>query len=632
LSFQGADRSYRLFQSQAFDQSILPASRSSERATPAKIPAFLVRRESTLQGVFGSLKTLCTRTRLHSSRGSKYFNGNSNVTRSRIPALGIADSLLLHCALIMGIIYVPMALPTKAPKLSSTFLPPEVIFYPVPEHRPASHLPRITPRGRGGRPGSGTRPEIAPDFGRTKSNVDLTAISKPLHPDNLHQTIVQPASPPELRIPNDLQLPNLALGSLDAPKKPNIDLALKKPAQQNTNLATNMATPAPETKADYSLTTVLQPTNSQPKMPIPAGSIARPMRVDGKLVSEMATPTAETNSDHSLGSSLQGSNSQPKMPLSGGSIARPMRRDGAVDGVAEGTSDAPQIGITGDGRAILAIGIDPSGPNSAIAVPPGSRWGDFSVAPGTGGAGSPGGHASGAPGGGGSAGNGHSGDESVGLGPGHEGGGGGKNGSSAELSIKGSGTSVGGSTALLDPRIEAKMVYPVPMAIGANFRKNRMIVSSGPMGGGGLDVYGALTCGKIYTIFLPMNGASWTMQYCPKTVSVEAPKTETYASVIHLEPGLVPPDPDMESRYDFKRLPMPPGKAQKLIVLKGSLLEDGSIANLEIYQSIVSQMDEAARIAFGRWKFKPAMRAGKPIALDILVGIPPEGGSVSDSK
>jgi hypothetical protein len=501
----------------------------------------------------------------------------------------------------------------------------------VPEHRPASRLPRITPPGRGGRPGSGIHPNVAPDFGRTTSNADLTAISKPLHPDNLHQTIVQPASPPDVRIPNDLQLPNLALGPLNAPKKPNIDLSLKKPAQQNEKLAADMATPTADAQTDYSLTTVLQPTNSQPKMPIPAGPIARPMRIDGKLVSDTATPTVETNADHSLGSSLQGSNSQPKMPLTGGSIAKPTRRDGASDGLA-GTADAPEIGTAGDGRAILAIGIAPSGPNTGIAVPPGSRWGDFSIAPGTGGSGSPGGHASGAPGGGASGGTGRAGDASVGLGPGIEGGGGGKNGSPTELSIKGSGSSVGGSTALLDPRIEARMVYPVPVAIGANFRKNRMIVTAGPMGGGGLDAYGALTCGKVYTIFLPMNGASWTMQYCPKSTSAEAPKAETYASVIHLEPGLVPPDPDMDSRYDFKRMPVPPGKAQKLIVLKGTLQEDGNIANLEIYQGIVTQMDEAARIALSRWKFKPAMRAGKPIALEILVGIPPEGGAAGDSK
>jgi TonB family protein len=61
-----------------------------------------------------------------------------------------------------------------------------------------------------------------------------------------------------------------------------------------------------------------------------------------------------------------------------------------------------------------------------------------------------------------------------------------------------------------------------------------------------------------------------------------------------------------------------------LIVLKGTLREDGTVDGLEIYQGIVPQMDEAARLAFSRWKFKPAMRAGKPVAIELLVGIPPE--------
>jgi hypothetical protein len=33
-------------------------------------------------------------------------------------------------------------------------------------------------------------------------------------------------------------------------------------------------------------------------------------------------------------------------------------------------------------------------------------------------------------------------------------------------------------------------------------------------------------------------------------------------------------------------------------------------------------MDEAARIAFSRWKFKPAMRDGQPVSVEILIGIP----------
>jgi hypothetical protein len=185
---------------------------------------------------------------------------------------------------------------------------------------------------------------------------------------------------------------------------------------------------------------------------------------------------------------------------------------------------------------------------------------------------------------------------------------------------------------MLDPHLEAKMIFPVGL-LGPRLPKNRMIVSAGPIGGGGLGVYGALPCAKIYTIFLPMNDNSWTMQYCQKSgASPEGPETDPRSTVIRMEPGLVPPDPDLESRYDFKRVSVPPGKGHKLIVLKGTLREDGTVEALEVYQGIVPEMDEAARLAFSRWKFRPAMRSGKPVALELLVGISPEIVPAGESR
>jgi TonB family protein len=142
------------------------------------------------------------------------------------------------------------------------------------------------------------------------------------------------------------------------------------------------------------------------------------------------------------------------------------------------------------------------------------------------------------------------------------------------------------------------------------------------MGGGGLDVYGALHCGKIYTVFFPMPGKGWTLQYCRSGAPEAKAGVADRANVIHLEQALLPPD--AEAKFDFKRLPVPLDKKLKMIVLKGSITEDGTVANLQIYQSIVPQMDEAARAAFSRWKFKPALRGGRPVAVEILVGIPPE--------
>ena len=177
---------------------------------------------------------------------------------------------------------------------------------------------------------------------------------------------------------------------------------------------------------------------------------------------------------------------------------------------------------------------------------------------------------------------------------------------------------------MLDSPLEAKMIYPVAMK-GPTVRKNQMIVSAGPIGGGGLGVYGALPCSKIFTIFLPMNNSNWTMQYCQKSSpSSGTPDADSQSTVLRLETGLVPPDPDLDSRFDFKRLSVPPGKARQMIVLKGKLREDGTVDDLEVYQGLVPEMDEAARLAFSRWKFRPAMRAGKPVAIEVLVGIPPE--------
>jgi TonB-like protein len=163
------------------------------------------------------------------------------------------------------------------------------------------------------------------------------------------------------------------------------------------------------------------------------------------------------------------------------------------------------------------------------------------------------------------------------------------------------------------------MVYPVEKALTLP-RKSQLVVSTGPMGGGGLNVYGALHCGKIYTIFLEMPGKNWTMQFCQHGEKNENSVKQTQSAVVHLEEGLVAPY--AESKFDFRRLPVPEKDSRKLIVLKGILQEDGTVGKLEVYQGLLSEMDEAAKLALGRWKFKPATRAKIPVAVDILVGVP----------
>jgi len=90
--------------------------------------------------------------------------------------------------------------------------------------------------------------------------------------------------------------------------------------------------------------------------------------------------------------------------------------------------------------------------------------------------------------------------------------------------------------------------------------------------------------------------------------------------VIHYDTGLVPPD--AEEKFDFLRLPVPEDKKDAMFILQGVIREDGSVAELRVLQGIQEEADRVAIAAFGRWKFKPALREGKAVAVEILVGIP----------
>ena len=480
----------------------------------------------------------------------------------------------MHCALIMLVVYLPQALPGKALAFNSSPASHEKIYYRVPLLDASQTLPRIAPAGPGARPGTGSKPNQLPALGSTAAHSNLTVVSKPAIPDNTRQTIYQRSSPPDLRIPVEVKLPNMVLGNpLEAPKAPlQIDPNSAKPTQVNRQLAPEAAPSVTSEAPKTPLVTYLDPSSSQPRLAIPLAGAAK--------------PTLKTG-------------------------------NGGPSGAANGGVAAP-----GDGNDLLVVGVDPGPAGSVVALGPGNRWGEFSISPAGGQPGSPGGSPGGVVGGG-TGGTGLGGDGSTGVGPGGGGGGGGASGKSGAISISGSGGS-GSSGALVSAPLTS-MVYPVPAAVLPKVRKSGFVVSAGPIGGGGLAVYRALTCGKIYTVFLPMPGKNWTMQYCQKADPAEPkPNPDNRSTVIHLESALIPPDADPDSRFDFQRLPVPIEKGHKIIVLRGSLLADGTVSGMQVYQGLVPAMDEAARLAFSRWKFKPAMRDGKPVAVDILVGISPE--------
>lgn len=522
-----------------------------------------VRRDHVFSDWRDSVAALASRAAPRSSISANYHLRGANVGEFHFAGRPFGASFLLHFFFVALVLYLPWATSAKTSARLTRPSDGEKIYYWVPP-LDSPKLPRLAPAGPGGRPGSGSEPTRVPALGSVAPHPNINIVSKPIHADNLRQTIYQSSAPPDLKIAAEQKLPNIVLVHAQDALKAPLDLSLAKPTQANPQVAA-MAAPSVNTNPANSLTTLLTPSKDQPRLPIPA--------------------------------------------LGGGAPIQRFRD--ASESVAGGTS--------GDAPDLLVLGVDPADSMTKFSVPGGNRWGEFSIAPPTGTPGSPGGDPGGAVGGGNEGGK-LGGDGSAGIGPGRSGGGG-TSGTPVLVSIAGPG---GGSASpgLLDSAFPASMVYAVA-APALNVRKNALVIFAGPMGGGGLNVYGALKCGKIYTIFLPMPGKNWSLQYCDKSASTQKVASEGGTTVVHLDTPLLPPDFDVAQRFNFKRIPVPVEKTHRSIILKGTIAIDGTVQNLVVYQGVIPVMDEAARIAFSRWHFKPAMKNGKPVEVEILVGIPP---------
>ena len=539
-------------------------------ATQPGIPRFLVVRDKAFASWWGSLKSLCVPARLRLYTTPVRLFRNTPVARFRFAGRPLLLSVLLH---IVGVLWYPY-LPSW--NFSRLVAPAEVasaepakIYYRLNLTGVIQKLPRVRLAGTRERPGSGLAAAQLPVLGSAAAHPKIPIVLRPPNTDNRKQTIHQSESAPELRITMDLKVLNLVEG-VAVPPKPQIQFSPRssRPIHTKNRVTTE---PAPELN-----------TSTSPSV-IP--------------LSELASV-------------------QLNLPVPPPAPAATNRRDDTVvlaDGVL----------LSKDPTALVLVGIHPSSTSPSLDLPLGNRWAELSIALTGGGAGSSGSVRSGSRKSG-PEGAEIGGDRGEGAGAGR--GGFGERGEAAGggvSSISGEGSGGGSSP---NPMLPANMVYPVPSFVLP--RKNALVVSAGPTGGGGLDTYGALHCGKIYTVFLQMPGKSWTLQFCESKHDLGSNATRGGRSaVVRLESGLLPPDAEL--RFDFRRLPLPPESAHKLILLRGLILEDGTVHGVQVYRSVLPQMDEAARLAFSRWKFKPAMREGRPVSVEILVGIPldaPSGG------
>jgi hypothetical protein len=531
---------------------------------------FLVPVEPRLSSARKSLVTVFSRARQGPARYPLRMFRILEMRFMNAPARSLLASCVVNVGLMVLLIWIFPTTFSASNDADQLLTNRYEIHYVPPAVLAKLRIPKIAPAGPGGIPGQGEYNATFQRLGSTVYHSSLTAISQPKRPDNNHQTVIQPNIRPELRLSEDVHLPNLIVESAMPPKpRAPVSVAWHAPTPtKKTKSNTELAPPTLASTNPNSVIVILGPSTAAPAMPV-----------------QQPPPASADASDEKL--------------------------DPAVEQAIYNGNGAQ------GGKGIVVLSTDPSLATGTMGLPLGNRAGSFSISPAGALTGSPGGVPGGITGSG-HVGPGSGGDGSVGIGNGSSGGGGANGTESGIVSVTGAN---GGSGSGTLPNSTAARDMVVEMAPYTPLRKNALIVSTGQMGGGGLGVYQALPCRKIYTVFLPMPGMNWTLQYCAQDDSIadQAVTINGGGATVRMPSGLVPPTAELQ--FDFKRLPLPPEKSRKMIILKGAIREDGTVEHVEVYSGVLPLMDEAARIAFSRWKFTPALRAGKPVTVQILVGI-----------
>jgi hypothetical protein len=532
------------------------------------------------------------------------------------PIRGVLLSIFAHAAafiLITHLNFLPGYVPPRTVEASE----PTPIYLDM-EALKALHilrsLPVIQPAGAGGAAGSSEHTVRVVLQAAAVEHPKVTIVLNPLKPDNKRQAISQQIAPPDLKIQMEQKIPDIIMPEGPTLAKPKVDMSIRQPnAPTNTqnhqvDAAPNMAANVPE--LSFKVTPNIARPNVDMAMHQPNGpAISNNRPIDA--------PTMAANAPE-LSLKITSTVQQPQLPVSYFASSSMQAPHGNKSG--GGAPRASGANPSGDANGgVIVMSVDPGTFSQLASLAQGNRYAAIAIAPSKEGLGSPGGSPKGAPGGG-TSGPGNGGDGSSGVGPSHSGGGGG--GTEGPLratlsAVGGSGKAGGVDANGLLGKVLPSAVFPI--AAPPKIRRPPLVVSTGPIGGGGLDVYGALPCGKVYTIFLPMPGKSWVLEYCAHQGSDVKP-AQPSGGVVQMEVGLLPPTADQQ--FDFHRLAVPEKDADKLIVLRGLMDKDGSISEVHVYQGVQPEMDAVAALAFSNWKFKPAMRSSLPVSVDVLVGIP----------
>lgn len=494
------------------------------------------------------------------------------------PTRSVAVSTLGHVVMVI-FLYGLSGISFKQP-VSFTRAELEKNFQ-ITYYRPSDLLPKIRSVSDGPKDPAGQKRGIKPPKGSTSFHPRQMIQSSPPNPDNFAQTIIQPGTP-KLKIKQEVKVPNIVVWNVDT-KVESMEIASKV-----TSLLTA-------------------------KLNAPAAAIRPP---DPQLKNLEQNLSQLTNVKSDL------VNPQPKLALHPGvspewSIGSDAGNPGPVIQVNGGA-------LRSDLRNLVVLSANPGLPGlGGIKVPPGNKSGAFSISPDGNRAGSPEGVdggilAGGIPGGGGS-----------GAG---DGSGFGSGGNIANIQIPGvsvKGAPNDGVSTIAGPgeRPRSLSGFSDMLTIDDPGESYNITVVEGRTGGAGLGVYGVLSGKRNYTVFVPMPGGRWIMQFSEMGNRSSHTAAETQPAVFQSQVLVSTLETIVQPRPLRKVDPGRPedeelAKLRGMVVLYAVISADGGVDRVRIIRSLNPALDDRAMDALKRWKFKAAQLGKRPIEVQALFGIP----------
>ncbi len=483
---------------------------------------------------------------------------------SGLPWRRFLDSALSHLmviAAVWGALQLGWGKPRVVPPIP--FNRADVIYYPESEYLPPLNSRRqisYTPR------------KGEPEFAKQ----DI--ISVPPDADNTHQTIV---TPPQIKIDHDVPMPNIVAWSPTRVAVPMAATERSTADMKLPELPTSVVAPPPEVEVDSSLRAVEAPQAGIIKPP-PSVQMAS-IRTLGDLDighSDVVAPAPQLpmEEQHRLGamanSSLAGSPAVVPPPPS-----------------VRGSRD-----LRGGGQ-LIALSVRPA--PVASQLPAGNRRGTFAATP-QGRAGAPGtpDAASGSDSGDGGS-NAKSGDAPSGL---YVGRGADSSGVAGNRADNGSDRDTSGDSRLL---ASAK-----PPRVSSSPHQAATEVSPGKVSDDERKVFGDR---KFYAMSLNMPnlnsaGGSWVIHFAE--LKEDSQKGELSAPV-----ALQKVDPAYPTELMRENV-------AGTVTLSAVIRSDGSVEGVRILSSGDDRLDQYARAAVARWRFRPATKNGNPVDLQAVIMIP----------